>query len=134
MSGRREIDADKVVAFGFDGTISSFVSGWTDAGSIPDPPVNGMRELFQKLRNAGMVIVIYSCRARELAGYKAIVTWLTKWKLIEFVEEVVYAKPAARCYVDNRAIRFRGDPQEMFWEIMNFRPWTEEERDEKGKD
>ena len=50
MSGRREIDADKVVAFGFDGTISSFVSGWTDAGSIPDPPVNGMRELFQKLR------------------------------------------------------------------------------------
>lgn len=115
----------KVVAFDFDGTVNSYSSGWTGTGDLPDPPVAGIRELFVKLRKAGMVIVIYSCRAGKLAGYKAIISWLTKWKLIEHVERVVYSKPVARCYVDDRAIRFSGDPQAMFWEIMNFRSWTE---------
>ena len=119
------LSMEKVVAFDFDGTISSYKSGWTGIGDLPDPPVPGIRELFQKLRNAGMTIVIYSCRARDLAGYRAIVTWLTKWKLVEFVESVVYTKPVARCYVDDRALQFTGDTQELFWKIMNFRPWTE---------
>lgn len=125
MSDYKAFEMDKVVAFDFDGTVSTYKSGWKGIADIPDPPVDGIRELFLKLRTAGIVIVIYSCRARELAGYKAIVSWLTRWKLIEFVESVTYTKPIARCYVDDRAIRFCGDPQKMFWEIMNFRSWME---------
>ena len=111
----------------------SYSSGWTGIGDLPDPPVKGIDELFRKLRNAGMVIVIYSCRAYELAGYKAIISWLTRWKLIGYVERVVYTKPIAFCYVDDRALQFRGDSQEMFWKIMNFRSWTEEAGDEGSK-
>lgn len=122
---------EKVVAFDFDGTVTSYASGWTGAESIPDRPLEGIRELFEKLRSAGMVIVIYSCRARTLPGYRAIIAWLTRWHLIEFVESVVYTKPVARCYVDDRAISFRGDVQELFWRIMNFRSWTEEGSDER---
>ena len=132
MNDYKAFEMDKVIAFDFDGTVSSYRSGWTGIGDLPDPPVNGIRELFQKLKKAGMVIVIYSCRARELAGYKAIVAWLTKWKLIEFVESVTYSKPIARCYVDDRAIQFKGDPQEIFWEIMNFRSWTEDGDEERN--
>ena len=132
MDDYDDFSMKNVVAFDFDGTVSSYKSGWTGIGDIQDSPVNGMHELFQKLRNAGMVIVIYSCRAKELAGYKAIVSWLTKWKLIEFVDRVTYYKPIARCYVDDRAIRFRGDPQEMFWKIMNFRSWVEEGNGERN--
>lgn len=131
--GYDDFSMRNVVAFDFDGTVNSYSSGWTGIGDLPDPPVKGIDELFRKLRNAGMVIVIYSCRAHELAGYKAIISWLTRWKLIGYVERVVYTKPIAFCYVDDRALQFRGDPQEMFWKIMNFRSWTEEAGDEGSK-
>ena len=127
--GYMKDDMEKVVAFDFDGTVSSYASGWTGVADIPDPPIAGIGDLFQKLRAAGMVIVIHSCRALDIAGYKAIISWLTKWELIEYVDSVTASKPIARCYVDDRAIQFRGDAQEMFWKIMNFRSW-QEERDE----
>ena len=134
MDGYDGFGMEKVIAFDFDGTVSSFASGWKGSGNIPDPPVPGIRELFQKLRNAGMTIVIFSCRAAKIEGYRAIVSWLTRWKLIEYVESVVYTKPVARCYVDDRALQFRGDPQDMFWKIMNFRSWTEGGDDDEERD
>ena len=127
MNGYDGFGMEKVIAFDFDGTVSSFASGWKGSGNIPDPPVPGIRELFQKLRNAGMTIVIFSCRAAKIEGYRAIVSWLTRWKLIEYVESVVYTKPVARCYVDDRAIRFDGKTEGLTEKIISFKAWWEKE-------
>ena len=125
-SDYKDYEMEHVVVFDFDGTLTTYKSGWEGAGVISDPPVKGMRELFRKLKTAGMTIKIFSCRAATLEGFRAIVTWLTKERLIEYVESVVDTKPVARCYVDDRAISFTGDVQELFWKIMNFKSWTEE--------
>ena len=121
----KEHEMKQVVAFDFDGVIHSYRSGWQGVGVITDKPVPGIRDVLRGLRSEGYEIVIYTCRAREFEGYKAVVKWLTANKMIEFVSEITQTKPIAKCYVDDRSIRFDGTVQNLIAEIKNFSSWTE---------
>lgn len=53
------------VSFDFDGVIHSYRSGWKGAAVIPDPPVEGIKEVIEQLISDGLCVVICSSRAES---------------------------------------------------------------------
>ena len=102
----------------FDGVVHSYSSGWCGEEVIPDPPVHGTKEAIARLRKTYKVVV-HSTRCRTEEGRKAIAAWLKKHSIE--VDEVCEHKPPAMVYVDDRAVRFRGDWDEVIVAIGEFR-------------
>ena len=59
------------VSFDFDGVIHSYRSGWKGAAVIPDPPVEGVKEVIEQLEERGFCVVICSSRAESFEGQAA---------------------------------------------------------------
>lgn len=114
---------EKVIAFDFDGVVNSYKKGWQGTVTIEDEPVEGIETVFKKLKNAGFDIVIFSCRALSKEGKGAIIYWLIRHSLINYVTKVTAEKPIAKCYVDDRAIAFNGDTKDLVAQIMNFKSY-----------
>ena len=114
----------KTVVLDFDGVIHSYASGWQGIDVIPDPPVAGIRKAIDDLRKVYRVVVV-SSRCAEERGTAAITEYLTLYGIR--VDGICAEKPPAVCYVDDRAIRFDGDPEKMLREVKAFRSWTERE-------
>ena len=115
----------KTVVFDFDGVIHSYTSGWKGATIIPDPPVEGIEQALIDIRNAGYEIAIVSTRSALPSGRIAVINWLDKWNLLEYVDRVCTEKPPAIVYIDDRAIRFDGKPENLLEQINTFKPWYE---------
>ena len=64
-------------------------------------------------------VVVYSARCRTPEGRSAVELWLGKHDIQ--VDEVCDSKPPALVYVDDRAIRFRGNWDQTIDEIRQFR-------------
>lgn len=75
------------------------------------PELHVMRQAYR--------IVVHSSRCRSTEGRKAVEDWLIKHQIV--VDEVCEHKPPAMLYVDDRAVRFRGDWDLLFQEIRQFR-------------
>lgn len=108
----------RTVCLDFDGVVHSYRSGWRGAPVIPDPPIHGTAEAIARLRQQYRV-VIYSARCRDPEGRRAIEAWLRKHQIE--VDEVCDHKPPALVYVDDRAIPFRGDWDQVITDIRQFR-------------
>lgn len=108
----------RTVCLDFDGVLHSYCSGWRGAEVIPDPPIHGTREAVARLKQQYRVVV-YSARCRTPEGRRAVELWLTRHDIQ--VDEVCDYKPPALVYVDDRAIRFRGDWEQALTEIRDFR-------------
>jgi hypothetical protein len=108
----------RTICLDFDGVLHSYRSGWRGAAVIPDPPIHGTRESIARLREQYRVVV-YSARCRTPEGLQAVEMWLLKHDIQ--VDEVCDYKPPALVYVDDRAIRFRGDWDQLMTEIKEFR-------------
>ncbi len=115
---------EKTAVFDFDGVIHSYTSGWQGADVIPDPPVDGIAEVIQQLRDEGYRVVVVSARASEDGGKEAILNWLDE-NGIE-VDEVTSEKPPAVAYVDDLAIEFDGDVEDLIDRIKGKKSWTEQ--------
>ena len=115
---------ERNIAFRFDGVICRGSGEWKGVASIPDNPAEGIRDLFKKLRSAGFVVTVCTERAASLAGRNAVIAWLSKHHLIEFVSEVTNSVPICKCLVDDKAICFT-DVQGLFWKIVNFDAYRE---------
>lgn len=113
----------KTVVFDFDGVINSYVSGWKGIDNIPDPPVAGIDHAIQKIRKLGYEVVVVSSRCSEEKGIKAIQKYLDKYYIC--VDKVQKEKPPCVVTVDDRAICFNGDTENLVDKILNFKPWWE---------
>lgn len=111
----------KRILFDFDGVIHSYTSGWKGAENIPDPPVEGIKELFDKLHAEGYEIVVFSTRAETTAGIGAIIKYLHDNEID--VDRITSQKLPAIVCVDDRAICFTGDTTDLLDKIINFQPW-----------
>lgn len=98
------------VALDFDGVIHSYTSGWRGAEVIPDPPVAGVHDAIRDLRKTFRVVV-YSTRCETQSGIDAVAAWLLQHDII--VDEVTATKPPAIAYVDDRAVPFCGNWQDV---------------------
>lgn len=111
------------VVFDFDGVIHSYQSGWQGADIVTDPVVPGIREVIEQLRERGYKVVVVSTRCVSLNGMGAVRQYLRQHDII--VDDVMAEKPPAICYVDDRAICFKGETDTLVDQIVNFRTWTE---------
>ena len=110
--------ARQTICLDFDGVIHSYVSGWRGIEVISDPPIHGTDEAIRKLRRQYRVVV-HSARCATEEGRDAICAWLKKHQIE--VDEVCEHKPPATIYVDDRAVRFKGNWDEVANEIREFR-------------
>jgi len=113
------------VIFDFDGVIHSYTSGWQGVEKIQDPPVEGIREEIQRIRDAGYEVVVLSTRCFQVRGIAAIKEYLKRHNIE--VDMVTDEKPPAVVTVDDRAILFKGDPTGLKEQIDNFKPWMQKE-------
>ena len=107
-----------VVCVDLDGVLNTF-----DVWRSPEyfhPPRPGAREFLSRLNEAGYRVVIFTVRWRE---------WVERWLedngLRQYVDEVTDKKRPAQVYLDDRAVCFRGDFEEAYRQIVNFRPFWE---------
>lgn len=115
------------IVFDFDGVIHSYTSGWKGYANIPDPPVEGIKDLIDMLKSAGYEIVVQSARCDTLDGDAAVREYLDKHNIK--VDRTTSTKIPATVYVDDRGYRFNGpiseeNIQTVFDEITSFRPWN----------
>lgn len=115
-----------IVVFDFDGVVHSYTSGWKGITDIPDPPVEGIGEAIQEIRDIGYNVVIVSTRSKTEEGRQAILEWLDNNNIV--VDEVSGTKPPAMCYIDDRAICFDGNSSTLLDKVKNFKTWMQKER------
>ena len=99
------------IAIDFDGVIHKSLKGFYD-GTIYDEPIDGVEEALKRL-SKDYTLIIYTCKAnpdRPLVngktGTELIWKWLDKYDLSQYINDIVYGKPNAKYYIDNKGIRF----------------------------
>ena len=105
------------IAIDFDGVIHKNSKGFHD-GTIYDEPIEDVKKGLEYLSKS-YKLVIYSCKAntqRPLingkTGVELIYDWLIKYELDTYIDTIVYGKPNAKYYIDDKAIRF------LNWEMV----------------
>ena len=94
----------KTIAIDLDGTLAEY-SGWMGEDIIGDPKP-GAAAACKTFHNQGLEIIIFSVRARTLAGYRSIKKWLEEH---EFCYDMIsHVKYPAMLYIDDRGLRFTG--------------------------
>lgn len=111
----------KTIVFDFDGVIHKYSQGWQGVNNIYDEPVEGIKELIEKLRKDYEVVIV-SRRSSEEIGKQAIYDWLEKYNIQ--VDYVCAIKPPAVCYIDDRAITFNGNTVGLYEKIVSFKNWV----------
>ena len=109
----------------FDGVIHTYVTKWTDARTIPDPPVtDAIKWLTEAVERFD--VCIFSSRSGQDGGIAAMREYLLEHGLSQEVMELLKfptAKPAAIMTIDDRAFCFKGAFPPLNW-IESFKPWN----------
>jgi hypothetical protein len=96
------------IALDFDGVLRA---GQDDDGD-DDGWIVGAHAALRRLAESYRVIV-FSCRCLDPGGRQDIWLWLSERGADKLVHEVTARKPDAVAYVDDKAVRFRGDWPEV---------------------
>ncbi len=126
MSARK-----KTLCLDFDGTLSTYSSGWLGADKIPDPPVPGALQFIAAALDE-FDVAIFSSRSHQDGGIAAMKNWLAVEATkalhpslaVLVIENVRFPteKPAAWVSLDDRAITFNGTWPDLD-ELHDFEPW-----------
>lgn len=118
----------KTIYVDFDGVLHQYVTPWTNAETISDPPVEGaiawLRELLQ---HPDIEVAIYSSRNQQPGGSGAMALWLMDHGMLEGeVAQIAFptAKGPAWVTIDDRGWQFNGPPFPTVDELLAFRPWN----------
>ena len=91
-------------------------------------PMHGVREALEALREAGHTIAIHSCRMSEdvydsahkrNAQRLSIAAYLLRHS-IPYDEIINYSKPVGDVYIDDKALRFEGNWDDMVDEVKMY--------------
>jgi len=97
----KTLDKRKTLAVDFDGVIHRYSKGFQGLENAYDPPMDGAREVLQKLKDKGYVLKIMSSRPALV-----IEEWLVKYEMEDLFDEVSNNKFAATVYLDDRGFHF----------------------------
>ena len=129
-----------ILCVDFDGVVHSYTSPWVDEETIPDPPVPGaLRWLWRATE--WFNVQIYSSRSKSEVGRMAMRGWMAVESVKEFGPdhpmcgdqdpdvpypiEFAHEKPAAFLTIDDRAITFEGDWNDLDpADLLSFKPWN----------
>jgi hypothetical protein len=104
-------ESKKVIALDFDGVIHNDSKGFFD-GTIYGSPIEGT-ETALKYLSENYTILIFSCKSNperplinDKTGTELIWEWLDKWNFKQYISDVVWGKPNALIYIDDKGLRF----------------------------
>lgn len=115
----------KIISVDFDGVLNSYLTPFTTASELTDPPVPGAIEWLQSLIDK-FNVNIFSTRCIEVEGQIAIANWLLRWGLSHESINLLHftaIKHGASVYIDDRAWRFEGTFPSCD-ELEKFKPWN----------
>lgn len=104
-------NSSNVIAIDFDGVIHRNSKGYYD-GTVYDVPVDGAIDAIKELSKT-YEIVIYSFKGHPERpkingkdGNDLVWEWLEFYNIKDCVKDVVWGKPNARVYIDDKGYRF----------------------------
>ncbi|MAO46809.1 MAG: hypothetical protein CL823_06620 [Crocinitomicaceae bacterium] len=97
----KTLDKRKTLAVDFDGVIHKYSKGFQGLDNAYDPPMEGAREVLQRLKDKGYVLKIMSSRPALV-----IEEWLDKYEMSDLFDTVSNSKFAATVYLDDRGFHF----------------------------
>jgi len=117
--------AQKIICIDLDGTLAHYEE-WKGETYFGDA-IEGAKEALQKLKENDWLIIIFTTRTNT----ELITKFLNDNKLeFDYINEnphqpenAIGGKPYADVYVDDRAIQFNGDWEEIVKCIDDFKPW-----------
>jgi hypothetical protein len=106
-----------MIGIDFDNTIARHDT--FGAADDVGEPIPGAIQFIKAVKQLGFDIVIFSARAIDPLGKKAIEQWVDENGLSEYIEFVTHEKlPSFKFIVDDRAIHFAGDYKAVIKEII----------------
>jgi hypothetical protein len=101
----------RVIALDFDGVIHDDSKGFHD-GTIYGLPIDGTESALKEL-SKNYKLIIFTCKANpkrplvdDKTGIELIWEWLEKWNFRQYISDVVWGKPNALIYIDDKGFRF----------------------------
>ena len=104
----------RTIMIDLDGVLDNYLE--YDENTIPEIKT-GAKEFVEKLYSSGKYdLVLFTTRSPKMA-----LEWLNKNKIDIYFKNVTNVKTPAYIYLDDRAIKFKGDYETAFEEIENFK-------------
>lgn len=111
------------LAIDFDGVVHTFDKGWHD-GTCYGDPIQGSLESIKKLSEK-YNIIIFSAKVRPdrplvdgKTGKELVDEWLVKHGIRDLVSEITHEKPRAKYYIDDKALEFKDNWDEILNRIL----------------
>tara|TARA_A100001515_G_scaffold143839_1_gene146114 strand:- start:14030 stop:14422 length:393 start_codon:yes stop_codon:yes gene_type:complete len=112
----------KNIAIDFDGVVHNFNKGWHD-GTCYGEPIRGSLVAIKRLSQRYNVI-IFSAKVRPdrplvegKTGKELVTEWLAKHEVLKYVSDITHEKPRAQYYIDDKAVRFNDNWEEIMEEL-----------------
>lgn len=109
---KAKTNGKKVLAIDFDGVIHKNSKGFFN-GEVYDEPIEGAIEAIKNLSEV-YTILLYTFKGhpdRPLVngknGIELTWEWLRKYKIEHCIDDIVWGKPNARVYIDDKGYRFK---------------------------
>lgn len=105
----------KDICIDFDGVLNNY-KGWAGEENIAEIKT-GCPEFLMQLSE------IYNIHIFTVRNVSFVEEWLNKYKISKYIKSVTNKKIPAVLYIDDRALTFKGNYENLMEEIRNFKPY-----------